>query len=165
MRARWSSEAYIPLMECLLSCVLLLSIGQSRSLRYDEPTPVTEGWWLMQQPSGHAGIESTLAALKEKGASQSRLSEQLAHAMMWLADTDRQPRWPLVVIFADNVPRDLLGNQLTTAQNTRFANVCPKPPAQPERAMLVWRRAFKKYWPPLVSSRGSRNLSSMSPSS
>ena len=100
------------------SCVLLLAIGQSQPLRYDEPTPVTGGWWLMQQPSGHAGVESTLAALKEKGASQSRPSEQLAHAMMRLADTDRQPRWPLVVIFDDNLTRDLLGNQLTTAQNT-----------------------------------------------
>lgn len=105
-------------MECLLSCVLLLAIGQSQPLRYDEPTPVTGGGWLMQQPSQHAAIDSTLAALKEKGASQSRLSEQLAHAMMRLADKNHQPPWPLVVIFADNLTRDLLGNQLTIAQDT-----------------------------------------------
>lgn len=105
-------------MQCLLSCVLLFAIGQSQPVRYDEPTPVTGGWWLMQQASEHAAIDSTLAALKEKGASQSRLSEQLAHAMMRLADKDHQPSWPLVVIFTDNLTRDLLGNQLTTAQNT-----------------------------------------------
>lgn len=49
---------------------------------------------------------------------QSRLSEQLAHAMMQLADKDHQPPWPLVAILADNLTRDLLGNQLTAAQNT-----------------------------------------------
>ena len=38
--------------------------------------------------------------------------------MMRLADKDHQPPWPLVVSFADNPTRDLLGNQLTTAQNT-----------------------------------------------
>jgi hypothetical protein len=72
----------------------------------------------MQQPSQHAAIDSTLAALKEKGASQSRLSEQLAHAMMRLADKNHQPPWQLVVNFADNLTRDLLGNQLTIAQDT-----------------------------------------------
>ena len=38
--------------------------------------------------------------------------------MMRLADKDHQPPWPLVVSFADNPTRDLLGNQPTTAQNT-----------------------------------------------
>jgi hypothetical protein len=95
-----------------------MAIGQSQPVRYDERTPVTGGLWLMQQASERAAIDSTLAALKEKGASQSRLSEQLAHAMMRLADKDHQPPWPLVVSFADNLTRDLLGNQLTTAQNT-----------------------------------------------
>ena len=71
----------------------------------------------MQQPSEQAAIDSTLAALKEKGASQSHLSEQLAHAMMLLADKDHRPPLPLVAILADNLTRDLLGNQLTAAQN------------------------------------------------
>lgn len=105
-------------MECLLSCVLLLAVGQSQPARHDELALVTRGWWVMQQPSEYAAIDSALAALKEKGASQSRLSEQLAHAMMALVDKNHQPPWPLVAILADNLTRDLLGNQLTTALST-----------------------------------------------
>lgn len=72
----------------------------------------------MQQPSEYAAIDSALAALQERGASPSRLSEQLAHAMMALVDKNHQPPWPLVAILAHNLTRDLLGNQLTAAQNT-----------------------------------------------
>ena len=74
--------------------------------------------WFRWMSDKQAAIDSTLAALKEKGASQSRLSEQLAHAMMQLADKDRQPPWALVAIFADNLTRDLVGNQLTGRQDT-----------------------------------------------
>lgn len=118
-------------MKCLLSCVLLLAIGQSQPVRNDEPTPETSaavqrlrqmaghgGWRLVQLPSEQAAIESTLAAMKQEGASQSRLSEQLAHAMMRLTDKDHSPPWPLVVVFADNLTRELLGKQLTNAQDT-----------------------------------------------
>lgn len=122
-------------MKCLLSCVLLLAIGQSQRsqpVRNDEPTPETSGaaqrlqqmarnggWRLVQQPpSGQAAIESTLAALKQEGASQSSLSEQLAHAMMRLTDKDHNPPWPLVIIFSDNLTRELLGKQTTYDQNT-----------------------------------------------
>jgi len=105
-------------MKRLLSYVLLLAVGQSQPVRYDELAPVTRGWWVMQQPSEYTAIDSALAALKEKGASQSRLSEQLAHAMMALVDKNHQPPWPLVAILADNLTRDLLGNQLTAAHDT-----------------------------------------------
>ena len=105
-------------MSCLLGCVLLLAIGQSQPVRYDEPTPGTGGWWLIQQPSEQAAIDSALAALQQKGASQSRLSEQLAHAMMRLADKDRRPPGTLVVIFADNLTRELIGKPLNNAQST-----------------------------------------------
>ena len=121
-------------MKYLLSCVLLLSIGQSQQsqpVRNDEPTPEASaavqrlqqmarngGWRLVQQPSEQAAIDSTLAALKQEGASQSRLSEQLAHAVMRLTDKDHNPPWPLVIVFADNLTRGLLGKQLTNAQNT-----------------------------------------------
>ena len=104
-------------------------IGQSQPVRNDEPTPEASaavqrlqqmarhgGWRLVQLPPEQAAIDSTLAALNEKGASQSRLSEQLAHAMMGLTDKDHRPPWPLVVVFADNLTRDLLGNQLPIAQ-------------------------------------------------
>ena len=119
-------------MKGLLTCLVLLAFGQSsQSVRNGEPTPLTSatvqrlrqmardgGWWLMQQPSEQAAIDSTLAALQEKGASQSRLSEQLAHAMMRLTDKDHRPPWPLIAIFADSLTRELLGKQLTNAQNT-----------------------------------------------
>lgn len=72
--------------------------------------------WLM--PSQEAAIDSTPAALKQEGASQSRLSQQLAYAMMGLTDKDPLPPWPLVIIFAENLTRELLGKQLTNAQNT-----------------------------------------------
>jgi hypothetical protein len=72
--------------------------------------------WLM--PSQDAAIDSTLAALKQEGASQSRLGQQLAHAMMGLTDKDDRPPWPLVNTFADNLTHELVGKQLTSAQNT-----------------------------------------------
>lgn len=105
-------------MKCLLSCFLLLSIGESQPVRHDEPIPVAEGGSLMQQPSEGASIDSVLAALKQGSASQNRLSQQLAHAIMGLTDRDHRPPWPLVIIFADNLTRELLGKHLTNAQNT-----------------------------------------------
>lgn len=119
-------------MKCLLICVLLLTIGQSQPVRNDEPTPEASaavqrlqqmarngGWRLVQLPPlDQAAIESTLAAMKQEGASQSRLSEQLAHAMMGLTDKDHSPPWPLVVVFADNLTRELLGKHTTNDQNT-----------------------------------------------
>jgi hypothetical protein len=105
-------------MKCLLSCCLLLAIGESQPVSHDEPIPVAERWWLMQQPSEDATINSTLAALKQAGASESRLSQQLAHAMMGLTEKDHRPPWPLVTTFADNLTHELLGKQLTNAQNT-----------------------------------------------
>ena len=79
---------------------------------------MAERWWLMQQPSEDATINSTRAALKQGGASVSRLSQQLAHAMMGLAEKDHRPQWSLVTTFADNLTHELLGKQLTNAQNT-----------------------------------------------
>lgn len=73
--------------------------------------------WFRWISDEQAAIDSTLAALEEKGASQSRLSEQLAHAMMQLADKDHRPPLPLVSLFTDNLTRELLGNQLAAAQN------------------------------------------------
>ena len=121
-------------MQCFLSCVLLLSIGQSQPIQHDERTPEASaalqrlrqmarngGWRLVQLPPlEQAAIESTLAAeaMKQEGASQSRLSEQLAHAMMSLTDKDHNPPWPLVTIFADNLTRELLGKHTTYDQNT-----------------------------------------------
>ena len=35
-----------------------------------------------------------------------------------LADKDHRPPWPLVVVFTDNLTRELLGKQQTNAQNT-----------------------------------------------
>lgn len=106
-------------------------IGQGQSVRNDEPTPEAlaaaqrlrqiarnGGWWRMQLPSDQAAIESTLAAMKQEGASPSRLSEQLARAMMGLTDKDHSPPRPLVIIFADNLTRELLGKHTTNDQNT-----------------------------------------------
>ena len=70
----------------------------------------------MQQPSEQAAIDSTLAALKEKGASQSRLSEQLADAMIVLAEKDHHPPMTLVVVFATKLTRELLGKPLNNVQ-------------------------------------------------
>lgn len=107
-------------------------IGQGQSVRNDEPTPEASaslqrlqqmarngGWRRVRLSSPEqAAIESTLAAMKQERASQSRLSEQLAHAMMRLTDKDHSPPWPLVIIFADNLTRELLGNHTTNDQNT-----------------------------------------------
>ena len=102
-----------------LSWLLLLTLGQSGlSVRHDEPTPVGEGLWLMQGPSEDAAIDSTLAALRQGGVSQSRLSQQLAHAMMGLTDKEHRPPWPLVIILAETITQGLLGKQLTNPQDT-----------------------------------------------
>lgn len=72
----------------------------------------------MQQPSEEAAIDSILAALKERSASQSRLSEQLAYAMMGLAEKDHHPPSTLVVVFTTKLTRELLGKPLNNVQAT-----------------------------------------------
>lgn len=79
--------------------------------------------WFKWINGEQAAIDSILAASKEKGASHSQLSEQLAHAMMRLADKDNRPPWPLVSLFTDNLTRQLLGNQLTAAQNAALRDL------------------------------------------
>lgn len=126
----------IPMVSALFiafvsACIPHPAIAQGQPVRNDELTPETSaavqrlqqmarngGWRLVQLPSDQAAIESTLAALKEKSASQSDLSEQLAHTMMRLTDKDHRPPWPLVFIFADNLTRELLGKQWANDQNT-----------------------------------------------
>lgn len=73
----------------------------------------------MKQPTSvEQALDATLAALKERNASQSRLSQQLAHVIMRLADNDRRPSWPVVVSFTDKLTRELIGSQLNSAQIT-----------------------------------------------
>ena len=63
-------------------------------------------------------LDSTLVTLKEGRASQSHLSQELAHVMMRLAENNQQPPWPVVVSFADKLTRELIGRQLNNAQMT-----------------------------------------------
>jgi hypothetical protein len=62
-------------------------------------------------------LDSTLATLKE-GASQSHLSQGLAHVMMRLAEDNPREPWPVLVSFTDKLARELTGRQLNNAQIT-----------------------------------------------
>jgi hypothetical protein len=105
-------------MKCVVSCVLLFVSLSGQSARQDEFIPVGGGLWANQTTSVQEAIDSTLAALKEEGAAQSRLSDQLAYVMMRLAENDRRPPWPVVLSFTDKLTRELIGRQLSSAQIT-----------------------------------------------
>jgi hypothetical protein len=90
-----------------------------QSVRQDESKPASGGLWGKQVSSTpEQALDSTLVALKEGRASQSHLSQGLAHAMMRLAADNRQPPWPVLVSFTDKLTRELTGRQLNNAQIT-----------------------------------------------
>jgi hypothetical protein len=63
-------------------------------------------------------LDLTLVTLKEGRASQSHLSQELAHVMMRLAENNRQPPRPVVMSFTDKLTRELIGRQMNNAQIT-----------------------------------------------
>ena len=63
-------------------------------------------------------LDSTLVTLKEGRASQSRLSQELAHVMMRLVESNQQQPWPVVVSFTNKLTRELIGKQPNSAQTT-----------------------------------------------
>ncbi len=63
-------------------------------------------------------LDSTLVTLKEGRASQSHLSQELAHVMMRFAEDSDRPPWPVVVSFTDKLTRELIGKQPNSAQTT-----------------------------------------------
>jgi hypothetical protein len=90
-----------------------------QSVRQDESQPAGGGLWAKQVSSTpEQALDSTLVTLKEGRASQSQLSQELAHVMMRLAENNRQPAWPVVVSFADKLTRVLIGRQMNNAQIT-----------------------------------------------
>ena len=112
--------AYTPTMKCVFSCFLLLITNlNGRPLRVGESKPVGE-WFVAKQvsPTPEQEVDSTLAALKEAGASQSRLSQSLAQVMMRLAENNQRPPLPVVVNFTDKLTRLLVGKQMNNAQRT-----------------------------------------------
>jgi hypothetical protein len=90
-----------------------------QSVRQDEPKPAGGGLWEKQGSSTPVqALDSTLVTLNEGRASQSHLSQGLAHVMMRLAEDNRRPPWPVLVSFTDKLTRELTGRQLNNAQMT-----------------------------------------------
>jgi hypothetical protein len=93
--------------------------ASSQSVRHDEFKPAGGGLQVKRVSSTpEQALDSTLVTLKEGRASQSHLSQELAHVMMRLAENNQQPPWPIVVSFADKLTRELIGRQLNNAQLT-----------------------------------------------
>jgi hypothetical protein len=90
-----------------------------QSVRQDEFKQAGGGLRLKQVSSTpEQSLDSTLVTLKEGRASQSRLSQELAHVMMRLVESDQQPPWPVVVSFTNKLTRELIGKQPNSAQTT-----------------------------------------------
>ena len=90
-----------------------------QSVRQDESKPAGGGLWGKQVSSTpEQALDSTLATLKEGRASQSHLSQGLAHVMMRLAEDNPRELWPVLVSFTDKLTRELTGRQLNNAQIT-----------------------------------------------
>ncbi len=90
-----------------------------QAVRQDESKPVGGGLRLKQVSSTpEQALDSTLVTLKEGRASQSRLSQELAHVMMRLVESNQQPPWPVVVGFTNKLTRELIGKQPNSAQTT-----------------------------------------------
>ena len=90
-----------------------------QSVRQDESKPTGGELWVKQVSSTpEQALGSTLVTLQEGRASQSHLSQELAHVMMGLAENNRQPPRPVVVSFTDKLTRELIGRQMNNAQIT-----------------------------------------------
>src|SRR6266480_2076595 len=77
-----------------------------QSVRQDESKPAGGGLWGKQVSSTpEQALDSTLATLKEGRASQSHLSQGLAHVMMRLAEDNPRELWPVLVSFTDKLTR------------------------------------------------------------
>jgi hypothetical protein len=88
-----------------------------QSVRQDESKRAGGGLWEKRASSTpEQALDSTLVTLKEGRASQSHLSQDLAHVMMRLAENNRQPPWPVVVSFTDKLTRALIGRPMNDAQ-------------------------------------------------
>src|SRR5258706_256570 len=96
-----------------------LNPASPQAVRQDESKPVGGGLRLKQVSSTpEQALDSTLVTLKEGRASQSRLSQELAHVMMRLVESNQQPPWPVVVGFTNKLTRELIGKQPNSAQAT-----------------------------------------------
>ena len=90
-----------------------------QAVRQEESKPAGGGFRLKQASSTpEQALDSTLATLKEGRASQSHLSQGLAHVMMRLAEDKPREPWPVLVSFTDKLTRELTGRQLNNAQIT-----------------------------------------------
>jgi hypothetical protein len=87
------------------------SLASPQSVRQDQSKPTVSS-------TPEQALDSTLVTLKEGHASQSHLSQELAHVMMRLAENNRQPPLPIVVSFTDKLTRELIGRQMNNAQIT-----------------------------------------------
>jgi len=95
-------------MRSVFSCLFLFVLSLSgQSVREDEATRATL-----------SKLNSTLMALKDAGASQASLSQQLVDEMMSLAENEHRPSRPVVTSFADELTRELTGRGLNSAQIT-----------------------------------------------
>lgn len=71
-----------------------------------------------RRPKATPTLRSTLQALKDRGASRTTLSHQLADVIMSLAETGHQPSRAAVMSFAEELTTALLGRELTDPQVT-----------------------------------------------
>jgi hypothetical protein len=109
----------LPLIYSPRPAAAQFNAASPQSVRQDEPKPAGGGLRVMRVSSTpEQALDSTLVTLKEGRASQSHLSQELAHVMMRLAENNRQPPWPVVVSFTDKFTRELIGRQMNNAQTT-----------------------------------------------
>src|SRR5437773_4232164 len=96
-----------------------LNPASPQSVGRDDSRPPGGGLWVKQVSSTpEQALDSTLETLKEGRASQSHLSQGLAHVMMRFAEDGDRPPWPVVVSFTDKLTRELIGKQPNSAQTT-----------------------------------------------
>jgi hypothetical protein len=112
-------SVFLPLIYSPRPAAAQFNPASSQSVRHDEFKPAGGGLQVKRVSSTpEQALDSTLLTLKEGRASQSHLSQELAHVMMRLAENNQQPPWPVVVSFADKLTRELIGRQLNNAQIT-----------------------------------------------
>jgi hypothetical protein len=119
IRMVFALSALLPLIYSQRPAAAQFNPANPQSVRQDEFKPAGGGLRLKQVSSTpEQALDSTLVTMKEGRASQSHLSQGLAHVMMRLVEDGYRPPWPVVVSFTDKLTRELIGKQPNSAQST-----------------------------------------------
>jgi hypothetical protein len=106
-------------MVSALSVLLpLICSPRPAAAQFNPASPQSVLWVNQASSTPEQALDSTLVTLKKGRASQSHLSQELAHVMMRLAENNHQPPLPVVVSFTDKLTGELVGRQMNNAQIT-----------------------------------------------